>query len=460
MAGRTRADEDGRINLFAVGDDDQNIYAFNGASVEFIRRYESDYAAKPSFLTHNYRSTACIIEAANLMIAPASRRMKKERPIGIDAARAKQAAGGKWKNVDPVSQGRVQILPTGNDDQTQALAVMAEFERMSCLTPEWDWARCAIIAREWKTLDPVRSYCELKGIPVQQADENNSGFWRLRETQSLITWLRMRSSRLIDATTIVQWLEAKPNVYWWSYLREALTEYALDVGEAELPLDHFLEWLAEWGREARRRQTGVLLLTAHKARGLEFDHVAILDGSWLRTSVDDDADAPRRLYYVAMTRARKTLTLARFDRGHALIDALPESPSILRRSPNALPPPMPELAYLYQRLEWKKIDLDFSGTRLAAYTVHRDIAALSVDSLLTLQEQSGNWVLCDVQGAIVGKLSRSFKPPNGMHCIKARVAAIHVRRVKDVGEDHKARISDQCEHWEMVVPELVFAPAK
>ncbi|MBP6709414.1 MAG: RecQ family ATP-dependent DNA helicase, partial [Candidatus Accumulibacter sp.] len=32
LAGRTRPDEDGRINLFAVGDDDQNIYAFNGAS--------------------------------------------------------------------------------------------------------------------------------------------------------------------------------------------------------------------------------------------------------------------------------------------------------------------------------------------------------------------------------------------------------------------------------------------
>jgi ATP-dependent DNA helicase RecQ len=40
LAGRTRQDEDGRINLFAVGDDDQNIYAFNGASVEFIRRFE------------------------------------------------------------------------------------------------------------------------------------------------------------------------------------------------------------------------------------------------------------------------------------------------------------------------------------------------------------------------------------------------------------------------------------
>ena len=39
LAGRTLKDEDRKLTLFAVGDDDQNIYAFNGASVEFIRRF-------------------------------------------------------------------------------------------------------------------------------------------------------------------------------------------------------------------------------------------------------------------------------------------------------------------------------------------------------------------------------------------------------------------------------------
>ncbi len=42
LAGRKRSDEDGRLNLFAVGDDDQNIYGFAGASVEFIRRFADD----------------------------------------------------------------------------------------------------------------------------------------------------------------------------------------------------------------------------------------------------------------------------------------------------------------------------------------------------------------------------------------------------------------------------------
>ena len=50
IAGKSIDDPDSRLSLFAVGDDDQNIYAFAGASVEFIRRFEEDYKAKPSFL--------------------------------------------------------------------------------------------------------------------------------------------------------------------------------------------------------------------------------------------------------------------------------------------------------------------------------------------------------------------------------------------------------------------------
>ena len=65
LAGRTLDDEDGKLTLFAVGDDDQNIYAFNGASVEFIRRFEADYGPKPVYLTANYRSTAHIVTAVN-----------------------------------------------------------------------------------------------------------------------------------------------------------------------------------------------------------------------------------------------------------------------------------------------------------------------------------------------------------------------------------------------------------
>ena len=41
-------------------------------------------------------------------------------------------------------------------------------------------------------------------------------------------------------------------------------------------------WLREWSRDLRREQRGLLLTSAHRAKGLEFDHVVILDGGWRR----------------------------------------------------------------------------------------------------------------------------------------------------------------------------------
>ena len=55
-----------------MGDDDQNIYAFAGASVEFIRRFEEDYGRDRAYLIENYRSTRHIIDAANRLIGAAA----------------------------------------------------------------------------------------------------------------------------------------------------------------------------------------------------------------------------------------------------------------------------------------------------------------------------------------------------------------------------------------------------
>ena len=148
LAGRTIEDEAGKLTLFAVGDDDQNICAFNGASVEFIRRFEGDYGSRSTYLTDNYRSTGHIIAAANEMIGPARERMKIGYTIHINRARVKDPPGGAWEKLDPVSRGRIQILPAGQDPICQARGVMAELLRLAALAPDWDWSRCAVIARE------------------------------------------------------------------------------------------------------------------------------------------------------------------------------------------------------------------------------------------------------------------------------------------------------------------------
>jgi ATP-dependent DNA helicase RecQ len=456
LAGRTLQDEEGRLSLFAVGDDDQNIYAFSGASVEFIRRFEADYTAKPSYLVENYRSTAHIIGAANLIIQSAANRMKVGHPITIDRARTKSPRGGDWQGIDPISQGRVQVLPAGGNAMTQAVAIMAEFQRLSALAPAWDWTQCAVIAREWRFLDPVRSFCELNGIPAEMAGEDTAYFWRLRETQALTDWLRTQPKKLVDTACIERWLEAQPHGPWWTLLREAVDVYGLETDGAELPTEHFLEWLVEWGREVRRRQTGLLLLTAHRAKGLEFDHVAVLDGGWGKTSQNEDPNAPRRLYYVAMTRARKTLTLARFDQGHALLDVVADDPSLLRRASTSLPPPAPELARYYRRLSMRDVDLGFAGRHAAKNSVHRAIAALSPNDHLHLHHRQERWELQDNKGTMVGRLAHAFTPPPGMRCVAARVMAIIVRRRDDAEPEYQSAC--RCERWELVLPELIFEP--
>ena len=310
IAGRTLAESDDKLSLFAVGDDDQNVYSFSGASVEFVRRFESDYDAQPLMLTQNYRSTKHIISAANAVIEPALGRMKADSPIEIDRRRSRDADGGEWGLIDPVGQGRVQILPVGRSPSSQAQAVMAELKRMAKLDPDWDWSSCAVVARNWSFLDPLRALCELEGIPVQMANEEFSGIWFLRETRALRDWLETRNSRLISSEDVDEFLVSLRPSPWVDVLRDGVTEYREETGGAENPVDHYVEWLAEWGRDMRRRQQALLLLTAHRVKGLEFDHVVVLDGNWQGVSENEDRDALRRLYYVAMTRARKTLTLA------------------------------------------------------------------------------------------------------------------------------------------------------
>ena len=455
LAGRTLAEEDDKLSLFAVGDDDQNIYAFNGASTEFIRRFEADYGARPIYLTDNYRSTANIIDAANRVIAPARERMKADRPIAINRSRERQPPGGEWTMLDPVARGRVQIIPAGDNPIAQARVAMAELKRLSTLDPNWDWSKCAVIARRWIYLDPVRSLCELEEIPVQLASEEFTGVWHLRETRALVSWLRGRDSRLVTSAEIENWLANRTLNPWIELLQEGLAEYTLETAGTETPVDSFIEWLAEWARETRRRQHGLLLLTAHRAKGLEFDHVMLLDGAWDRMSQGEDVDAPRRLYYVAMTRARQTLALLRFPGSHPFLEALSEYPgTMLRDEPNPLPPPSPGMDRRYQRLSLRNVFLSFAGYRSPNDAVHRAIAALSPGDPLQLRSGPGSRELLDRNGVVVGQLAGSYRPPAGMRCVSATVLAIVQWRREDSESQYQSRL--RCDAWEVVVPELVF----
>ena len=457
LAGRTRSEDDGKLTLFAVGDDDQNVYAFNGASVDFIRRFEEDYGPRPSFLTANYRSTAHIIAAANTVIDPAQERMKAEHPIHVDPARENDPPGGPGEAVDPVARGRVQILPVEASPLSQAQVVMGELLRLRELAPHWDWSHCAVVAREWKWLYSVRAFCEDRGIPVQMGNETIPSIWYLRETWALVAWLRNRTPPTVDGDALNAWIENQPAGPWYDLLRQAVEDYRLETGGGETPVEHCVEWLAEWSRDVRQRQQGLLLLTAHGAKGLEFDHVAVLDGGWDRVRPGEDPDPQRRLYYVAMTRARHTLLLARFRKTHRLQHGLADHSAVLCREPVPTQPFSPAMAYRHVRARLGDIDLGFAGRCPGTDPVHAAIAALSPgDPLKPHVDSRGYGELLDATGRVVGRLARAFQAPQGMRCRSATVLAVIVRRCAASEPQYQDRI--RCDSWEVVVPELVFAP--
>ena len=251
-------------------------------------------------------------------------------------------------------------------------------------------------------------------------------------------------------------MEAHPSGRWHGLLRQAVEEHALEVGDGEIPVSHFIEWLAEWGRDIRRRQRGLLLLTGHGAKGLEFDHVAVLDGGWDRVNPDEDPDAPRRLYYVAMTRARMTLILAKRDGSWRLCSELLEHPSVVVRELPDFPPGPPELEHRHIRVGLKDVDLGFSGRRSATHSIHRTISALSSgDPLKTRISSDGRWELLNLADMVIGRLAKSFMPPPGTRCRTAAVRAVVRRSREETPPEYRDPL---CDAWEVVVPELTFEP--
>ena len=454
LAGRTVSDPATRLTIFAVGDDDQNIYAFNGSSPEFIRRFEQDYNAKISLLVENYRSSGHIIDAANAVIAGARSRMKADHAIRRNDQRANDPPGGDWQRVDPVSSGRAQILAPVDDSIAQAQAAIAELKRLSSLAAHWDWARCAVIAREWSYLEPVRSICERDKIPAQLANEGDLSIWHLRETQALVREAKRHGAALLRNGALTEWIDRQQPGRWIDLLSQALDEHELETGGAKVSARSFVEWLAEWCRDTLRRQRGLLLLTAHRAKGLEFDHVVVLDGRWERQGRGEDADAQRRLYYVAMTRAKRTLTLTRLRTTHPFHGPLNDTPFALLRRETALPQRTPEMSLSYRTLALKDVYLSFAGRKQPDSRVHRSIKTLQPGDRLQARRGRNRWELLDEDGMQVGALSSEYKLPDDITDVQARVAAIATWNKARSDSQHQTRL--HCDHWEVVIPELIF----
>jgi ATP-dependent DNA helicase RecQ len=182
----------------------------------------------------------------------------------------------------------------------------------------------------------------------------------------------------------------------------------------------------------------------------------VLDGKWDQSSGQEDIDAPRRLYYVAMTRARQSLLLGRMSGKNRFLDELPSHASLIRRRSDG-PSEIPAEVYRrHMRVSLSDVDLSFAGRFGEGHAVHGGIRRLSVGDQLELREKDGTQELIDPKGQLVCRMARKFSPPRGMRCVNAKVAAISARFEEDSEPDFQKQL--RCLRWEVVMPELVFEP--
>ncbi len=461
LAGKKEEEHDQKLTILAVGDDDQNIYRFRGANVDFIRRYHEDYQAEKHFLIENYRSTGNIIAAANTLIEQNIDRMKTEHPIRVNEARRLLPNGGNWQINDPIARGKVQILQVASVE-AQAYGVLEEVMRLRSLEGEFDLNNCAILSREWRNLDLLRSIFEAHDIPTNLHWGRSGGFpglSRIRENAVLLDYLKKHKIDSLSGNSLLQFLPNQPNQdnLWQANLRTLINEWIEETYDAEQPVslieDYFYEALSDQGR-SRNLGNGIFLSTVHSVKGLEFDHVFILGESW-EENTGDEAEEERRLYYVAMSRARETLQLFSINKipnphvsllsgDFQLHRSL--SPSIDRRHSKKH----------YALLGMKDLYIDFAGVKRDNHPSRIALDELTTGDILSLELRNDRLELVNDRGISVARLSKSSKDEwaNKLDTIlEIRVIAM-VRRYKNAISDEVFRVKCFGEMWEVPVVEI------
>jgi len=461
IAGRS-LEEDRRLSIMAVGDDDQNIYTFRGANVRFIRRFEEDYKTETIYLVENYRSSQYIIAASNALIRVNKDRMKGQHPICINHDRESGLPGGRWSQLDPVSKGRVQIISTKNLLH-QAGYIKREIDRIQGLDPQVSWHDFAVLSRTKSPLTSVRAVLEHAGFPIKITLDKTFPLYRVREIHSVVEWLTTKekeNARASDLQTELKNLrgERTANVWWWlidmffDAYREETVNSVLPV---EWAIDHLHEFVAEQRREKVLGQ-GVFMSTIHSAKGMEFPHVFILDGDWSIPSSKDRREEERRVMYVGMTRAEETLHLLKIPgRTNPFLREI-SGKSVM---PLACQDKIDNNSYVnrtYEILGLDDIYLDYAGTYPQTHWIHRQLAGLETGQCMSFCKKNGRIEIQNGKGTCLARLSKQGVDKwidRLDQILEVRVVAMLQRNSDDPEEDFQERI--KADNWELPVLEVI-----
>lgn len=357
-------------NLFVVGDIDQCVYAWRNATIENLLEFDKTYPeAQTVILERNYRSTKNLVDAANAVIEKNKNRKEKysttEKAIGepIGAYIARSAEDEAWW----IAATTQRLIRGGTRPEEIAILFRTNFQSRALeegllkagvpykLVGTRFFARREVKnALAWMrlALDPSREVDKIRAaaapprgigkITLGKLAAGQRGQLRAGELAKIEQFERV-IDELARAADILVPSEFVKLVVEKSGLRRALYEEGSEEDRERFENveelasvaarhnhlsghDGIATFLAEAALASDQdeldqgERAGVTLMTVHAAKGLEFDTVFVSgmeEGLFphedLNQENNRDEEEERRLFYVAMTRAKERLylTLAR-----------------------------------------------------------------------------------------------------------------------------------------------------
>jgi DNA helicase-2/ATP-dependent DNA helicase PcrA len=364
-----------RDDLCAVGDDYQSIYAFTGATPEYLLRMPERFPnATVVRLEANYRSSPEVLELANRLVPKlggAEKVLRTARPGGPEPV-TRGFPDGEGEGGFLVERIRSLHADDGVPYEEMALLIRtnarsADFEE-ALADAEIPFQGSALLAR-----DGARQL--LKGL---RRSGDAPAAAKVRRVAVEQGWLERLPDRLgerevtrqQDLSRLVRLGEE------FDAGTRTVSEFVADLEERFSP-----------GRATR----GVHLLTLHRAKGLEFDAVFLprveeRELPWRLAKSGAELDEERRLFYVGMTRARRHLTITWAGKPSRFLEELGVATRPVRPPKPALEDLPPAFGLLRKwRLERAKAD------GVPAYVVFHDatLAEIARQAPQSLTELAG-----------------------------------------------------------------------
>ena len=302
---------------------------------------------------------------------------------------------------------------------------------------------------------------------------------RIREFACLLGWLKKKGAGATDVS--ISRLRAElvricgAASLWTAMADRMLVGLEVELGDTPCGALEILEAMHRGLADHHRSHIvgdGVLVSTVHAAKGLEFDHVLVLGGGWshrpsadLSRNGDGGSDEERRLYYVAMTRSRKSLAL--LDRQD---DPLPYAREIggsrvLQRRADVVrdaPRRFPDIVS-YRMLGMKDLYLDFAGRKRKDHRVHGSLRHLQTGDAVQLQRSgNGHVLVLDSRRTAVARLANSTAEgwdESQLHQVdEVRVFGMAARTRGDCGPEFQEDIA--VPDWELPILEVRYRGVK